>query len=142
MPERPRAASPALSNGPEAMLHMTVTTPTNTDAARGSRGETLWTFLTFERLFTGQIIHLVYWAGLGVIVIGAFSVVGASIGVAVRDPSLLSILLAIPVLVIGLLIVAVFGLIWRAFCEFYVTLFRISDDLTALRKVAEHEAES
>jgi len=28
------------------------------------------------------VIHLVYWAGLGVIVIAAFSVVGAAIGVA------------------------------------------------------------
>jgi hypothetical protein len=31
------------------------------------------------------------------------------------------------------------GLLWRAFCEFYVVIFRIGDDLTALRRAAEQE---
>jgi hypothetical protein len=74
-----------------------------------------------------------------VIVIGAFSVVGAAIGVAVRDPSIFAILLAIPVIVVGLLVVVALGILWRACCEFYVTIFRISDDLAALRKAAEVE---
>ncbi|HEY5289935.1 MAG TPA: hypothetical protein VIJ59_07865, partial [Caulobacteraceae bacterium] len=26
----------------------------------------VWSMLTFERLVTGPVIHLVYWAGLGV----------------------------------------------------------------------------
>jgi hypothetical protein len=42
--------------------------------------------------------------------------------------------------VVGLLVVAGMGLIWRAFCEFYVAMFRISDDLAALRRVAERES--
>ena len=99
----------------------------------------LWNLLTFERMITGPVIHLVYWAGLGVIVIGACSVVGASIGVAVREGSWAAILLAIPVLVGGLLAVGAMGLLWRAFCEFYVAIFRISDDLAALRRAAEAE---
>ena len=106
--------------------------------ARGRQGR-IWGLLTFERMITGPVIHMVYWAGLGVIVIAAFSVVGASIGVALREGSWAAILLAIPVLVVGLLVVGALGLIWRAFCEFYVTIFRISDDLAALRKVAEAE---
>src|ERR1700722_14690479 len=109
--------------------------------ARGSRGGRMWSLLTFDRLITGQVIHLVYWAGLSVIVVAAFSVVGASIGVAWREGSWASILLAIPVLVVGLLVVGGMGLIWRAFCEFYVAIFRISDDLNALRRGAENEAE-
>ncbi|MBV8594276.1 MAG: DUF4282 domain-containing protein, partial [Caulobacteraceae bacterium] len=48
--------------------------------------------------------------------------------------------LAIPVLVVGLLIVAAMGLVWRAFCEFYVAIFRIGDDLAALRRTAEADA--
>jgi hypothetical protein len=101
----------------------------------------LWPLLTFERLVTGQVIHLVYWAGLSVIGIGAFSVVGASVGVAWREGSWASTLLAVVVLVVGLLIVGGLGLIWRAVCEFYVAIFRISDDLAALRRVAEADSE-
>jgi len=103
-----------------------------------SRGRA-WSILTFDRLITGPVIHLVYWAGLGVIVVAAFSVVGASIGVALREGSWAAILLAIPVLVVGLLIVGAAGLLWRAVCEFYVAIFRIGDDLAALRRVAETE---
>ncbi len=106
--------------------------------ARGGQGR-IWGLLTFERMITGPVIHLVYWAGLGVIVIAAFSVVGASIGVAFREGSWAAILLAIPVLVVGLLVVAAMGLVWRAFCEFYVTIFRIADDLAALRRAADAE---
>jgi len=91
-------------------------------------------------MITGPVIHLVYWAGLGVIVIAAFSVVGAAIGVAFREGSWAAALLALPVLVAGLLVVGAMGLIWRAFCEFYVMIFRIGDDLSALRRVAEAEA--
>lgn len=104
-------------------------------ARRGGSGvDRVWSVLTFERLVTGPVIHLVYWAGLGVIVIAAFSVVGASIGVALREGSWAAVLLAIPVLVGGLLAVGAAALVWRAMCEFYVTIFRIGDDLAALRK--------
>ena len=51
-------------------------------AGRVARDGRLWEVLTFEKMITGPVIHLVYWAGLGVIVILAFSVVGASVGVA------------------------------------------------------------
>jgi hypothetical protein len=116
---------------------MAFMTPIKGDLARSSRRGRIWSLLTFDRLITGQVIHLVYWAGLSVIVVAAFSVVGASIGVAWREGSWASILLAIPVLVVGLLVVGGMGLIWRAFCEFYVAVFRISDDLAALRRDAE-----
>lgn len=116
-------------------------TPIKGDLAHASRRGRIWSLLTFDRLITGQVIHLVYWAGLSVIVVAAFSVVGASIGVAWREGSWASFLLAVPVLVVGLLVVSGMGLIWRAFCEFYVAIFRISDDLAALRRGVEAEAE-
>ncbi len=97
----------------------------------------MWDILTFDRLITGPVIHLVYWAGLGLIAIVAFSVIGASIGVAWREASVAAMLLAAPVLVIGLLAVVVMALIWRAFCEFFVAIIRIGDDLAVLRKAAE-----
>ena len=99
----------------------------------------LSSLLTFERMITGPVIHLVYWCGLGVIVLAAFGVIGASVGIAIRERSLETLLLAIPSLIGCLLLVLAGGLLWRAFCEFYVVIFRIGDDLTALRRVAEEE---
>jgi len=93
----------------------------------------IWDLLTFDRLMTGTIIHLIYWAGLGIIVLGAFGTVGAAVGVALREASLLGVVLAIPVMIGGLLMMGALLLIWRAICEFYVAVFRISEDLRALR---------
>jgi hypothetical protein len=99
----------------------------------------LWDLLTFERLMTSQVIHLIYWAGLGLISIGAFGAIGAAVGVAIRDPFPFGILLAIPVIVGGLLVMAALVLLWRSFCEFYVAVFKISEDLTVLRADVEAE---
>jgi hypothetical protein len=100
----------------------------------GMEHSLVWDLLTFERLMTNRVIHWIYWAGLGIVAFIAFGAVGAAIGVAVREASLRGVLLAIPVMVGGLLAAAVAGLLWRAFCEFYVAIFRISEDLHALRK--------
>ena len=105
---------------------------------RGGRGG-LAGVLTFERMITGPVIHLVYWCGLAVIVLIACGVVGASVGIALRERTLETLLVAVPTLIGGLLIVLAGGLLWRAFCEFYVVIFRIGDDLSALRRVAEQE---
>lgn len=93
--------------------------------------------LTFNRLYSGAVIRYVYWAGLGVITLATFGVVGATVGVALKEPGVGSILLAFPVLVAGLLVVAAAALLWRSFCEFYVVIFRISDDLRAIRQAGE-----
>ena len=108
-------------------------------AVRARRGGLLG-ILTFDRMITGPVIHLIYWSGMGVVLVAAMSVIGASVGVLFREGSWWgAILLAIPVLIVGLLVVGAIGLIWRAMCEFYVVIFRISDDLTALRQAAEEE---
>ena len=95
--------------------------------------------LTFEHLMAGRVIHLVYWAGLAIIALGAFGTIGAAIGVAIRDPFPYGILLAIPVLIGGILVMGALILLWRAFCEFYVAVFKISEDLTVLRNDVEAE---
>lgn len=105
----------------------------------GPGAQFLWDLLSFERLMTSQVIHLVYWAGLGVIAIMAFGVLGATVGVAIREGSILGVLLALAVLAVGLLGVAVAVLLWRSFCEFYVTIFKISEDLAVLRRDVEDE---
>jgi hypothetical protein len=105
----------------------------------GAGGQFLWDLLTFERLMTGQVFHLVYWAGLGIIGIAAFGVLGATIGVAIREGSIVGALLALAVFGIGLLGVAAVVLLWRSFCEFYVTIFKIAEDLAVLRADVEAE---
>ena len=95
----------------------------------------LWDLLTFERLLTGPVLHLIYWAGLAVISLIGFAVVGAAVGTALRDKT--GLLLAPAFLVAGLAVVAALVLLWRGFCEFYVAVFRISEDLRALRQSSE-----
>ncbi|HET9160261.1 MAG TPA: DUF4282 domain-containing protein [Caulobacteraceae bacterium] len=99
----------------------------------------LWDVLTFDRLLTGPVVHLIYWAGLAIVVLGGFTVVGGAIGLAVKDGTLLGVLLAFPVLVAGLLVLAALALLWRGFCEFYVAVFRISEDLRAMRLREEEQ---
>lgn len=106
---------------------------------QGPGARFLWDLLSFERLMTGRVIHLVYWAGLGVIAVMAFGVLGATVGVAIREGTILGVLLALAVLAVGLLGVGVAVLLWRSFCEFYVAVFRISEDLSVLRKDVEGE---
>ncbi|TAL33407.1 DUF4282 domain-containing protein [Phenylobacterium sp.] len=98
----------------------------------------LWDLLTFEKLITSTVVHLVYWAGLGIIGVIAFGVVGASVGVAIREGGW-GIFLAAAVLGVGLMGVFIAVLLWRAFCEFYVAVFQISEDLHVLRQDVERE---
>jgi len=91
-------------------------------------------FLTFDRMVAGQMILLIYWAGLGVIALIGFTVIGAGVGLALREDGVASLLSGTGVGVAGLFIVVVLTLLWRAVCEFYIAVFRISDDLRALRR--------
>lgn len=106
--------------------------------ANGRRGG-LWEVLVFDRMITGPVIHWVYWLGMAVIVVAAFSVIGASAGIAFKEGTIWAFLLVLPVLVVGLMVVAALGLLWRAMCEFYVVVFRIGDDLAAMRRAWEDE---
>lgn len=88
---------------------------------------------------TNTVIHLIYWAGLALISLGAFGTIGAAVGVALREATWIGVILAIPVVVAGLLVLAALVLLWRSFCEFYVAIFRISEDLHALRQTSDAE---
>jgi uncharacterized membrane protein YqjE len=109
------------------------------DKPKGPGATLIWDLLTFEKLMTNSVVHLIYWAGLAILAVGVFGFIGAAVGVAIRDPFPTGLLMAIPVAVVGLLVMAALVLIWRSFCEFYVAVFRISEDLSALR--AEMEAD-
>ena len=97
------------------------------------QGGLMWELLTLDRLLTGPVTHLIYWAGLGLVALIGFTAVGAAVGLAIRSGTLEGVLLSIPALVVGLLVAGAAALIWRGMCEFYVAVFRISEDLRALR---------
>jgi energy-converting hydrogenase Eha subunit E len=106
---------------------------------QGPGAALIWDMLTFERLMTNTVVHLIYWAGLAIIAVGVFGFIGAAVGVALRDPFPWGLLMAIPLVVVGLLAMAALLLLWRSFCEFYVAIFKISEDLSALREEMEAE---
>lgn len=104
--------------------------------------ELFWNVLTFDRLLTGPVIHLIYWAGLALIVLAGFSITGTAVGLALREPGIMAWLLTLPTVVIGFLVLATVALVWRSFCEFYVAIFRISDDLRIMRRLIERDHEA
>ena len=89
--------------------------------------------LAFDRLLTGPLIHLIYWGGLGLVLLSGFGFVGAAVGLALRNLNMEALLLAIPAVVAALLIMGVVALLWRAACEFFLAVFSIAEDLHALR---------
>jgi hypothetical protein len=109
------------------------------DRPKGAGAALIWDLLTFEKLMTNTVVHLIYWAGLAIIAVGVFGFIGAAVGVAIRDPFPFGVLMAVPVAVVGLLVMAALLLLWRSFCEFYVAVFKISEDLSALRADVEAE---
>lgn len=92
-----------------------------------------WDLLTFDRLLTGPMVHIVYWCGLALISLIGFAGVGAAVGLSIRSEGV-ERLIALPALVVGALVVLALALLWRLACEFFVAVFRISDDLHALRQ--------
>ncbi len=93
----------------------------------------LWDLLTFDRLMTGPVVHLVYWAGLALIALVGFSIIGGAVGLGIRDGSIWGIALAFATLIAGVLVLAALILIWRGVSEFYLAVFRIAEDLRAIR---------
>ena len=55
-----------------------------------------------------------------------------------REENLLAkVGLALPFMIAGILSLGAGALVWRSFCEFYVAIFRISDDLRFIRGTIE-----
>jgi uncharacterized membrane protein len=113
--------------------------PSNTNASREGAGSFLWDLLSFQRMLTGPVLHLVYWAGLGVIFILSCGMIAGAVTVAAREGAM-GLLLGFAALMASLLAMAGLVLLWRMMCEFYVAVFRISEDLRALRQHNEAQA--
>jgi hypothetical protein len=93
--------------------------------------------LTFDRMPVRPVIHIVYWAGLGLFVIVGFGMAGVSIGSALHDHDVMAWFLAVGVTIAGWLALLIGVLAWRAFCQFYMAVMNIADDLRYLRQFQE-----
>ncbi len=102
-------------------------------SGRGRRG-LVGDLIGLERTLGVEAARWIYWVGLGVIALVAFAVVGAAVGVMLRSGFPEGLLIGFPLLVAGVLAVAVMTLLWRGACEFFLAVFDIADDLRALRE--------
>ena len=93
----------------------------------------MFDLLSFDRLLTGPLIHLIYWGGLAMVLLSGFGFVGAAVGLALRNLNLEALLLAVPAVIAAILTMLVIALLWRAACEFFLAVFSIAEDLHALR---------
>ncbi|MEQ9663429.1 MAG: DUF4282 domain-containing protein [Parasphingopyxis sp.] len=78
-------------------------------------------YLTFDKFITPIFIQIIFWLGVAAIVI----------------LSLLSIVngAALP----GLLMLIIGPLVWRMYTELMLVIFKINDNLSAIRKRGENE---
>jgi hypothetical protein len=95
------------------------------------------TLLTFDRLTARPIVHIVYWLGLGLFFIAAMGFLGVAVGSMIKDHSVWGMLLSFGVLIVSWLMVMIGIMLWRAFCEFYMAVLSIADDLRILRQYQE-----
>ncbi len=93
--------------------------------------------LTFDRMPVRPVIHIIYWAGLGLFFIAGLGMAGMSIGSALHDSDVMAWLLAIGVTVSGWLALLIGVLAWKAFCRFYMAVMTLADDLHYLRQFQE-----
>ncbi|MDI7775481.1 DUF4282 domain-containing protein [Asticcacaulis sp. EMRT-3] len=105
-----------------------------------SRPKDIWLdMLTFDRLNTRALIHIVYWAGLSLLIIAAFGVLGVAVGNALSDNSPMAYLLSLPMLVVGWLAILIGMIVWRVLCGFILSVMGIGEDLRALRQMQEQQ---
>ncbi len=101
-------------------------------------GDIFRQLFTFERLATRPVVHMIYWLGLGLMAIIAFTVLGIAVGTALKEGLPMGLLLALPLLVSGWLGVGILFLFWRAFCEFFMAVLSIAEDLRYLREAQQN----
>lgn len=100
-------------------------------------GDIFGDILTFDRMPVRPVIHIVYWAGLGLFFITGLGMAGVSIGSALHDRDMMAWFLAFGVTIAGWLGLLIGVLAWRAFCQFFMAIMNIADDLRYLRQFQE-----
>ena len=85
--------------------------------------------LNFDAMIGGKLIRIIYYIGLVIIGLGALGGVLGALGL--MSMSFGYGLMMLVMLVIGVVIGV---LIWRLTCELWVLMFRIHDELVAIRR--------
>lgn len=103
-----------------------------------TRPRDIWMdLLTFDRLVSKPIVHIVYWCGLGLLIIAACATLGVAVGSGLKDGTVMGWVLSLPLLIIGWLSILITILLWRACCEFFMAVMSIAEDLRVLRQYQE-----
>ncbi|MEI9903965.1 MAG: DUF4282 domain-containing protein [Asticcacaulis sp.] len=103
-----------------------------------TRPKEIWgDLLTFERLLSKPVVHIVYWCGLGLLFIAFMAIFGVAVGSAIKDGTVMGALLSIPLLVGGWLGILIGVFLWRGMCELMLAVFSIAEDLRILRQYQE-----
>lgn len=93
--------------------------------------------IAFETIAVKPVVHMIYWMGLGIFVIITFALVGGVVGSALREQFPMGLLLGLPLLLLGLLGIMIGIMIWRGFCEFFLAVLTIAEDLKYIRQAQE-----
>src|SRR6185312_9078004 len=83
--------------------------------------------LTFDRMVTRPVVHIVYWIGLGLLAVTAMAIAGTAAGEGLKEGSVWGWLLAAPILIVGWLLILIGVLLWRSLCEFYLAVMSIAE---------------
>ena len=95
-------------------------------------GDLITRFISFDKMIGTPVIKVLYYFGLALIILWTVLSVFDAFGVITRDFGRgAGQLIGHVARGVGAL------LFWRLICEFYVIFFKISDDLTAIRKNGE-----
>jgi hypothetical protein len=92
-------------------------------------GEFAQRFLSFDQMIAGTIIKIAYYIGLVAVVLWTLFMAFQAFGAGQVAVGLGTLLIGLPLAIIYL----------RVICEVMIVLFRISDNLAAIRQLQEDE---
>lgn len=94
-------------------------------------------FLNFDQFITGIVLKIIYLVGVVLIllatIVGGFMYLG-TLFVSLANFSLGGILTALFLFVLNLIVGALMILILRVYCEFIMVIFKINENLQAIRE--------
>jgi len=97
----------------------------------------------FEAIAPKPVVHITYWMGLGIFLIFTSALTGGVVSSALREAFPMGLFLGFPLLLLGLLGMLIGAFVWRGFCEFFLAVLTIAEDLKYIRQAQERfEAET
>lgn len=88
-------------------------------------------FLKFKRMLTPVIIQILFWVGLGVVVLAGLAMMFAGISAQKGGGGMVFA---------GLLMILLGPIFWRVYCELLIVIFSINDTLTEMRDALKEKS--